>query len=382
MENVSAENVITKKRNANIELLRIISMLMVFVLHGLDKGGALNSMFPDGSPVAVSAWVLESLSITAVNIYMMISGYFLVKSSFKTGRILELIFQVLFYSIGMVFLLDALHICDISAMSRYEWIIVLFPFHMGEYWFATSYILMYMFFPIIAPALCRMKKSQLLTIIFILLLYQSVFKSVMPISFENDDKGYSVIWFLTVFLIGAYLRLFGTTFLDKAWKGFLLYIISALLIFAENGYLQYRYSMTQSFELIQGVSYHYNHILVVTEALGMFIMFINAREIKGWISKLILFISPMAFGAYLMHDQRMLRFTWPELVGITNAISDAWYIFVLKTLAAVVVFFLICIVFDYIRRLIFTAVGRICRKTVIGTWMQRLDDVINGRIEK
>ena len=70
-----------KQRLSNIELLRIISMLMIIMLHLLSFGGMLNT-YNTISAKAIFIWLMESLSFVAVNCYVIISGYFLVDSNF------------------------------------------------------------------------------------------------------------------------------------------------------------------------------------------------------------------------------------------------------------------------------------------------------------
>ena len=71
---------VKKKRNANIELLRLIAMGMVVVLHGMDKGRNLLNPGAYPSVNVFLAWLIESFSVVAVNVFILISGYFLVKS--------------------------------------------------------------------------------------------------------------------------------------------------------------------------------------------------------------------------------------------------------------------------------------------------------------
>ena len=88
---------VERKRNANMDLLRMLSMMMVTMLHALTKSDLLIFM---GNEVPVNgwiAWVLETLSVSSVNIFMLISGYFLISSEFKIGRLLEIIFQTVFF---------------------------------------------------------------------------------------------------------------------------------------------------------------------------------------------------------------------------------------------------------------------------------------------
>ena len=83
-----------KERMANLEVLRCVAMMMVVVLHYLGKGGLLPDLTVPLSVQDMAAWLLEAFCIVAVNVYMMISGYFLCESSFKLSRLLTLWLQL------------------------------------------------------------------------------------------------------------------------------------------------------------------------------------------------------------------------------------------------------------------------------------------------
>ena len=90
-----------KERMANLEVLRCVAMMMVVVLHYLGKGGLLPDLTAPLSVQDMAAWLLEAICIVAVNVYMMISGYFLCESSFKLSRLLTLWLQLWLYSVGI-----------------------------------------------------------------------------------------------------------------------------------------------------------------------------------------------------------------------------------------------------------------------------------------
>lgn len=69
-----------KKRFMSLDFLRIVAMLMVVILHLLSKGCALDSL---SYSIRTVSWFLEAFCIGAVNIYVLISGYFLYESEFK-----------------------------------------------------------------------------------------------------------------------------------------------------------------------------------------------------------------------------------------------------------------------------------------------------------
>lgn len=126
-----------KTRNYGIDFLRMISMIMIVMLHTLGHGGILRSV----SFLSVHyqiAWLLEVIAFGAVNTYAMISGFVSVDSHFKISNILILWLQVLFYGILIntvfFFLLP-------ESRNTSGWIQALFPVTRKEYWYFTAYAL-------------------------------------------------------------------------------------------------------------------------------------------------------------------------------------------------------------------------------------------------
>lgn len=87
----------TKKRNGNIELLRMVCMCMIILLHALHKGDLLVRIYEVPGVNPYIAWLLESFSVCAVDTFMLISGYYMSRSRFKLGRLIELVSMVLLY---------------------------------------------------------------------------------------------------------------------------------------------------------------------------------------------------------------------------------------------------------------------------------------------
>ena len=83
------------KRNSSIELLRIISMIGVVIVHYNNVGMVL-----DGSPNQYYLYLIESLFVCAVNVFVMISAYFLAcNQNRKLIKILELFVQVIVFNL-------------------------------------------------------------------------------------------------------------------------------------------------------------------------------------------------------------------------------------------------------------------------------------------
>lgn len=87
---------VLKERTSNLELLRVILMLMIFVLHYiLGTNAIIESRIYSIDYYLIN--LIEALCIVSVNCFILLSGYFLVK--FKFSKIIKLILQAKFYAV-------------------------------------------------------------------------------------------------------------------------------------------------------------------------------------------------------------------------------------------------------------------------------------------
>lgn len=341
-----------KKRMPNMELLRCLAMMMVVVLHYLGKGKVLPVMTSETVTGSVwlgwtgtIAWMLEALAIVAVNIYMLISGYFLCTSSFKLSRLLSLWIQLWLYSVLFGVLGAELGIVAETSVDTHYFLTLLFPVTMGHYWFMTAYIFLYVCLPLVGTAVKRMTKHQLATAWVLLLVVFSVLKSVLPFRLESDLKGYDFVWYLCVFVAAAYVRRFGLPLLEKRGRALCLYGVSCVLILAGTFALRFLYLKTGSLSRIITICFEYNHILPFLGALGLFIVFMKVK-VPGKIAGVIYKIAPHTLGVYLLHENLGLRYTWENWLGADKI--DSVSSLLLRTVLAVMAVFAAGILVDMI----------------------------------
>ena len=369
-----------KKRMANLELLRCVAMMMVVVLHYLGKGQLLPELTgEDLGMQGVAAWLLETFSIVAVNVYMFISGYFLCTSSFRLSRLLKLWLQVWLYSVGFGLIGMLAGIMAETSADTHFFLTLLFPVWMEHYWFMTAYIFLYLLLPFVGIALRRMTKQQLRCTVVILLIVFSLIKSVLPLRLELDAKGYDCIWYLCVFAAAAYVRRFGIPFLEKKGRGILLYVGCSLLAFCGTMTLRQVFLRTGSFGRMTGMCLEYNHILPFLAALGLFYVFLK-MDFQGKIADVIVKISPYTLGVYLLHENLGLRYTWQNWLGadrVNGVFSLLWH-----TLLAVVTIFAAGIIVDMLRALVMKGAHGILMKTGcyrgLMDGIRRVDAVFEG----
>lgn len=363
------------KKNANIELIRIISMLMIITLHTLYKGNLLGNL-ADMNIKSIVAWIIESVAIVGLNMFMLISGYLLVDSKFKCGRLLEIIFQILFYSIGVLAVLLILG----ERYTTYDYLQCIFPIHNNVYWFCTAYVLMYLFSPVLKRGIKKMKQKQLGAIIIVLLIYECAFKTLLPVRLEADKMGYDVIWFLIMFLVASYIKLYGLKLLKSAQTAWILHVIFTALIFAEKFVLTYINSKTGHFSDIVGVSFEYNHFFVLASSVSLFCALINMKPIEGKAAKVICLFAPLSFGVYLLHEQVLIRYEWPKWLQVSSFLGHPVYQFVAMLFCVVLGVYVIGAFVDLIRSFIFKGFKLLVSKTKLTAGLSRIDEAINREV--
>lgn len=360
-----------KKRMANLELLRCVAMMMVVVLHYLDKGGLLPHLAEkDLGSTDMAAWLLEFFCIVAVNVYMFISGYFLCTSHFKLSRLITLWLQLWLYSVTFGVLGVLTGVVTETTVDTHYFLTLLFPVSMGHYWFMTAYVFLYLLLPFAGTAVKKMTKQQMRLAVGILLLAFCVLKSVLPICLDMDGRGYDCLWYLCVFVAAAYIRRFGLPLLEKKMRGIFLYIVCCLLAFGESLVLREVYLRTGSLGRMVVICLDYNHIFVFLAALGLFMAFCRLR-VNEKISRVINKIAPYTLGVYLLHENLGLRYAWQNWLGAekvrvySKGGIEGVLVLIIGTLAAVVCVFVCGILVDMARAGLMKGLHRVLSKVSI-----------------
>lgn len=364
------------KKNPNIEWLRVLAMLMVVVLHGLGKGGLFGNPFETDTPLFFFTWFLELLCIVSVNLYVLISGYLLSKSSFKSRRVLDLIAEVLFYSVVGFLVFRALGFREY--IYPYTIRMSIFPLHMKEYWFMTAYIALYILTPVLNMAVKYFSKKQHLSVIILLLIIKSLFKTFIPLSFAVEDQGFSTMWFIVLYLTSAYFGKYGFGKLCKVRNGLLLYFGSVILDYCEYLVLAFVVAKTGNTDIYLTGVMDYNHLLVYLASVGLFAAGVNAPECKGVLRKTACFLGPLTLGVFLLHENILIRFTWVDWFGLPGLLGATLWQFIPKFFLAVICVFVAGIAVDFVREKLFDLARLIVDKTKIPKILRNLDDVING----
>ncbi len=377
-----------RKRSANIELLRIIAMAMVVVLHFFEYSGYLpdTEMAVAGEPLNALNYVaiaLESLCIVAVNSYILISGYFGGESKWRPSKLFRFLGQIWFYTL----LIPVVLYCfgkpvlpeteGVYGIAKY-----VFPVGTSHFWFVTCYFQLLLLMPILNLAVKAITQKQLTIVLVCLLLTFCGIKTLCPIELVTDKYGYDIIWFICLYLTGAWLRSFGEsvlTFMKN--KALLIYVGSsvvmglAIIIF---------YHVTGLFSGAQyyfSVPWHYNYLFCLTGAIGLFFLFMNLRIKEGQIADLIRKIAKYCFGVYLFHEHLDMNDLWyPFFKGIINPLQQESIVMLfLELFVCLVVLYGAGLCIDFIRTALFAAVSKCMKNTIVVRKMKELDEIFASK---
>lgn len=358
-------------RRANIELLRILAMFMVVVMHYLYQSRVLPENGHVLDSVGVTAVVLESFCIVAVNVYVLISGYFLSVSAFSWRRVIRVIAQTLFYTVLIPLILafgGVLPFSDVTDL--YHLWNSIFPIQSGQYWFVTAYVVMCLFSPVLNAAVQNLEQKRFRQVLAALLLFFCIGKTFSPLPFATDRYGYDFGWFLVLYLLGGYIRRFGIPFFKNAGRSFGIYLGSVIGTAVIQLVLILLQRTIQGLGYYTSVPFHYNFLLCLAGAVGLFYAFlhINVKEGKG--ADFIRWVSPAVFGVYLIHEQADVAQRWYGWVnGLTGNLGRSWNMppdapgypvseYLVLLLLHTLIVFAVCIVIEKARGLLFSLVER------------------------
>ena len=150
--------VIKKTRELGIEVLRILAMFFIVCQHFLNHGGFYNNA--QGNTIFLN--LINVLFAPAVNVFVLISGYFSVNSTkFRARKTLFLWLQVLFYSLACI-PLAKLFGAEINAKYVKESFL---PVINNKYWFFTTYFIMSFITPLLAKTVGVLCKKEHLAVV-------------------------------------------------------------------------------------------------------------------------------------------------------------------------------------------------------------------------
>lgn len=189
------------RRNSAIDMLKVASIFFIILHHyALWSGWHFGAGF---SPAKLAAQTLLIGGKLGVDLFVMITGYFLIRSSAKVKSLVTIwvettLIALVVYIVLCIWRIGGTHLSVVGVIWN------LFPVLFGRYWFVTSYTLLYIFVPFLNRlflSLTARGRIRLLGTMFVLF-------SLVPFVYYEKGMTFSFpVWFIFLYLIGAELRL-------------------------------------------------------------------------------------------------------------------------------------------------------------------------------
>ena len=328
-------------RNSNIELLRIISMLCIVAHHYAVHG--FSGVELDYS---INRYVVGVFSLggkLGVSCFILISGYFMVHSNITLRKLVKLIAEVWFYSVGIAVLFLVV-MTPVEPLGMKDLIKAIVPIGYATYWFMTDYVILMLISPILNILLEKMSRNLHRNVILLFV----VIWSVVP-SFTEAGYGYNDLsWFVVLYFIAGYIRKYISVSEGNSTKHLLVAGISYLTVVLFEVFLTWadnRYHINVLSLHVPRLSLLNSPFVLLTSVELLIGSVKMKRHEYAWINKL----ASATLGVYLIHDNNMLRpYLWHTVLKTDIMYSSR--LLIVHALLSVMGVYIVCTCIDLIRQ--------------------------------
>ncbi len=318
-------------RQSNYELLRIFCIIGIVAMH--TYGAIYGTSVGINRAIGV---VINSICNACVSVFILISGYFGIKTNGKKLVIME--FTVLFYSmldLGSLYVLGEVH--------WRAWIRALFPVLTKKYWFMTCYTLLVVLAPYIECLFEKMKKVYMKRLILVGLLFFYITPTILRVDILADSgKGIINICFL--YILGRYWHYYGIP--QKVQKNSGILCIGAIALSIVLNALTGKYLSGYG---RLGCFTQDNSLVILCIAVTVFALFSKKAFYSKGINKLATYVLPIYLADTTI--RRIIGLWWPFSIYY-----DKWYMAGMLLGYVCVVVMVACVI-EIVRRLCFQRMG-------------------------
>ena len=325
------------QRSSNLELLRILCMLLIIGDHLTGQGGIADYTT---LPSSFAFCLIGCGSRIACSVFILIGGWFLCEQPYKTRRPLSLWLSLWLYTVPVT-LLCRLAGLDVS-LGALRW--AAFPASTRQLWFISDYLLLLLCVPLLNRVLRGLPRTAhrgLLAVLAVpMILYPTLFG-------ENGIVSDTAWMFLYEYLLAAYLRRYPENRLARLLQNRAAALALGLGLPLVNTAIR---AMLETRGLTDGKAFQYvayyrtalGALPNLLAALALFYLFKNLDlGCVRWVNAL----SGTTLGVYILHQVPAFRnFLWNGLLQ-----AQAHHGSVVYTLFAIFAVFFGCAAVDAVR---------------------------------
>ena len=347
-----------KVRDSNLELYRIIVMMVIVAHHYVVNSGLLEVMETNLSSNRTLFYYLYGLwGKVGINCFVLITGYFMCTSNITIRKFLKLLLEIEFYNVVIYFIFI---LTGYETITRHGLFLIFFPIQNVAYNFYSCFLLFYLCIPFLNILIKNMDIKMHRYLIYLSLFIYS-FLDIIPrvIVFTNY-----ISWFCILYIISSYIRLYDIShkYDKKRWSllflfSFLIVVIGTVYIIKGNAFMGFNLN---PFLFVNKPNYP----LALIISFCAFNFFIN---IQLKYNKYINLIASSTFGVLLIHgnSDSMRQWLWKDVLNVPNHFYSNH--FILYAIISVLLVFTICTILDqfrirYIEKYIFLYIDKLIEK--------------------
>lgn len=331
------------RRQSNLELLRIFAMLLIVIHHFSVHGGFYFST----DTITLNRLWMQFIQLggkVGVNIFVLITGYFLVSSpAIKISKAFKLWIQLFTYSvlIYLIFLAFGNEPFQIKDLLRH-----FFPVSYSEWWFASSYFVLYLLSPYLNKLINLLDKKTYQRMLVLLCLCWCVVPTFLfDNAFNYALQSNHLPWFVFLYILGGYIRIHaGKTRLSNMQYLTVALVFVVLTLALTTVFDVFGRKMP---EIGKNATYFYDMQMLPVLLISVF-MFIGFLKTDIKYSRLINLVSSATFGVYLIHDNVYVRsFLWHTVFN--QAYYSDRLLLLPYSIVAPVAVFIVCTLIELFR---------------------------------
>lgn len=279
------------KKITSIELLRVISMLLIVAYHWQIHANNDSIYRSALTGNQIFSFILGSWGTLGVDLFFMISAYFLIHSNqVKITKLISMIIKVTIYGTAVVMLAYGFQIVPFDLITLLKAVLGIFAY---QYWFLTVYLVVY----IIHPALNYMIDRSSFKYLALMLTALVTSTYFIAFAFGNEFLGRlacGITIYLTVGMLEKYHHL--NIFEKYRIAGTCITFMGCIVLEIGISYMGNNYHAL-FFSCIRRMQDTHSPVMLIA-ALFIFYLFKNMK-IKQ--NKVIQILGKYSVGAYLIH---------------------------------------------------------------------------------
>lgn len=329
-----------KVRDSNLELYRILCMLLIVSHHYVVNSGLTSADGPIfSSPLSAHSLYLLLFGAwgkTGINCFVMITGYFMCKSNITPKKFAKLVCEWLFYK----YLMNTLFwISGYEPFTLRSAAYGIFPITSISDGFTPCFVLFFLTIPFLNVLVHHITEKQHLRLLALTSFLYIFFGTLHRVTMNY------VSWFIVLYFIASYIslhpkKIFGNI---KFWGWFTLvsFALSAISVVAAT-WLGTKLGRNLSYFFVTDS----NTLLAVTNGVCSFLFF---KNLNIPYNKLINSIAGSTFGVLCLHanSDAIRRLLWRDILNNIGMYGSPYM--PLHAVCSVLGVFIVCNAIDHLR---------------------------------